>query len=150
MYSKEPIKNININININVVDGLCSSPETIDSGVPQGSVLSPTVFLLFINDLNLTQCPIHSYADDTTLYFSTSYNRRPTQQEFNDSRRVVLGRLHSDPSLVSDWDRANLVLFNASKTLFLQLSSRHNLPDNYPFFFNDIQLTLSSTLNTFY
>ena len=57
-----------------VVDGHCS-PKTINSDVPQGSVLSPTRFLLFINDLlNLTQCPNHSYADDITLHFSTSYN----------------------------------------------------------------------------
>ena len=42
-----------------VVDGHCFSPKTINSGVLQGSVLSPT--LLFINDLlNLTQCLIHS------------------------------------------------------------------------------------------
>ncbi len=51
-----------------VVDGHCSSSKPIYSGVPQGSVLSPT---LFINDLlNLTQCPIHSYADDSTLHYS--------------------------------------------------------------------------------
>ena len=39
-------------------------------------------------------------------------------------------------------------MFNASKTQFLQLSTRHNLPDNYLLFFNDTQLPLSSTLNT--
>ncbi|ORD92879.1 hypothetical protein ECANGB1_2401, partial [Enterospora canceri] len=49
---------------------------------------------------------------------------------------------------VSNWGRANFVLFNASKTQFLQLFTRHNLPDNYPLFFNDTQLPLSSTLNT--
>ena len=98
-----------------VVDGHCSSPETINNGVPQSSVLSPTLFLLSINDLlHLTQCPIHSFADDTTLHFSTSYNRRPTQQELNDSRQDAIGRLTSDLSLVSDWRKANLVLFKNS------------------------------------
>ena len=80
--------------------------------------------------------------------FSTSYNRRRTPQELSDSRRDAIGRLTSDLSLVSDWGKANLVLFNASNTQFLQLSARHNLPDNYLLFFNDIQLSLSSTLNT--
>ena len=98
------------------VDGHCSSPKTIYSGVPQGSVLSPTLLLLFINDLlNLTQCPIHSSPNDTILHFSTSYNRRPTQQELSDSRWEAIGRLAFDLLLVSDWGRANLVLFNGSK-----------------------------------
>ena len=82
------------------------------------------LFLLFISDCqNLTQYPIHSYADDTTLHFSTLYNRRPTQQELSHSRQDAIGRLTSDLSLVSDWGKANLVLFNASKTQFLQLST---------------------------
>ena len=100
-----------------VVDGHCSSSKSINSSVPQGYVLSPTLFLLFINDLlNLTQCPIHSYADDTTLHFSTSYNRCSTQQELSDSERDAIRRLTSDLSQVSDWVRANLVMFNAPKT----------------------------------
>ena len=69
-----------------VVDGHCSSSKPINSGVPQGSVLSLNIFLLFINDfLNLTQCPIHSYADDSTLHLSKSFSRLPNQKQVNDS-----------------------------------------------------------------
>ena len=49
--------------------------------------------------------------------------------------------------LVSDWGRGNLVLFNASKTQFFHLYTRQNLLDNYPFYFDDTHLSLSSTLN---
>ena len=131
-----------------VVDGHCSSAHPINSGVPQGSVLSPTLFLLFINDLlNLTTCPIHSYADDSTLHCSMAFPSRPTQQQVINSRSNALERLTSDLSLISDWGKTNLVMFNASKTQFLHLSTRHNLPNNYPLFFNDTQLSPSPTLN---
>ena len=137
-----------------VVDGHCSSPKPINSGVPQGSVLSPTLcggrsLLLFIDDLLSIErnCPIHSYADDSTLHYSTSFNRRPTLQELNDSRLEAAERLASDLTIISDWGKKNLVSFNASKTQFLHLSTRHNLPNNYPLFFDNTQLSPSSTLN---
>ena len=82
-----------------VVYGQYSSPKPINSGVPRGSVLSHTLFLLFINDLlNLTQRPIQSYADDTTLHFFTSFSRRPNQKQVNDSCGDTTERQTSDLS----------------------------------------------------
>ncbi len=106
-----------------VVDGYCSKPKSIISGVPQGSVLSPTLFLLFINDLSITEYPIHSYADDSTLHYSIHYESCPSQTELHDARVDATERLASDLSIISDWGRRNVVSFNASKTQFLHLST---------------------------
>ena len=53
----------------NVVVGCFSSdPHTIGAGVPQGSILGPTLFLLYVRDIDYCLCPDSQlYADDTTL-----------------------------------------------------------------------------------
>lgn len=52
-----------------IVDGVFSSHSTVNLGVPQGSVLGPLLFLLYINDLpNRVRFPVRLFADDCILY----------------------------------------------------------------------------------
>ena len=56
-----------------VLDGKSSQEYPVNAGVPQGSILGPTLFLLNINDLSDDViCDIAIYANDTTVY--SKYN----------------------------------------------------------------------------
>ena len=53
-----------------IVDGEASDWSVVESGVPQGTVLGPILFLSFINDLPLAVpgCGVRLFADDCVLY----------------------------------------------------------------------------------
>ena len=80
-----------------VVDGTNSASFLISSGVPQGSLLSPTLFLLFINDLlDASASEVHSYADDSTLHKPSSLQSQPSSNVYSQSRLAMSSIINSD------------------------------------------------------
>ena len=88
------------------VNGRTSCVRDITCGVPQGSILGPLLFLLFVNDMD--QDLIHSkvllYADDTVLYAS------------NNHEEVAHLWVSENLQLISKWCSANQLTINTNKT----------------------------------
>ena len=102
-----------------VVDGVTSASFPVSSGVPTGSVLSPTLFLPFINDLlHATASDVHSFADDSNLHKSSSFQCQPSFNACSQSRLAMSSTINSDLQSISEWGTSNLVKFNTSKTDF--------------------------------
>ena len=87
------------------VDGYLSNPHSITSGVPQGSVISPVLFILFINDLlSSTSSSIFSFADDT--YVSSSFSSNPEHLAYSNispNRNTSASLLTNDLTHVEKW-----------------------------------------------
>ena len=86
---------------------------TVTAGVPQGSVLGPLLFLIYINDLTaVVQSDIRLFADDTILYV---YGDNPVNSA---------DALNRDLSKMMDWANQWLVKFSPPKTVTLNISKR--------------------------
>ena len=95
-----------------IVEGCASGDVAVDSGVPQGTVLGPILFLLYINDLpEYVQCPVRLFADDCVIYTPI--------KSIDDSQL-----LQQDLTKLEEWERTWKMDFNPSKCFTMNVTRK--------------------------
>lgn len=102
------------------VGNAISSFRPITRGVPQGSVLGPTLFNLFLNDITMLNLDskLLLYADDVVLYFT------------GENLTSITNILQADLDKIQQWSINNGLAINASKTKALLVGGRHKIQNN--------------------
>ena len=98
-----------------IVDGEASDWSVVESGVPQGTVLGPILFISFINDLPLTVpgCGVRLFADDCVLYRQIS-------------SQADCEALQTDLSNLEAWERKWCMSFNLDKCNIMTVTRKIN------------------------
>ena len=98
------------------MDGYCSTWNSINAGVPQGSILGPYLFLLFVNDIvDVVSNKIKLFADDTSLYCIV------------DNHETAAVSLNTDLDSLHSWSSDWGVTFNSSKTKSMLFTRKQNV-----------------------
>ena len=91
-----------------------SSLLPVTCGVPQGSVLGPLFFLIYVNDVEnaVTNCGIKLYADDTVLY------------QAGVNKETARDKLQNSVSKFKAWCNVNALTINVAKTKVMAFATR--------------------------
>lgn len=120
------------------INGVTSSLMSVSQGVPQGSVLGPLLFLLYINEIPNISVNFHPvlFADDTTLTF--------TARNILDLTSLC----NSELVIFLDWASANKLTVNASKTTFNIVSNIFNsaVHPTPPVYLNNSEIQLEQSI----
>ena len=105
------------------MDGSRSPNLTITTGVPQGSILGPLLFIIYMNDIHEASDIFHSilYADDTTLSTPLCAFKIPlTVSQINS----LSTKINAEMSKIHDWLCINKLSLNLSKTKYMIFHNR--------------------------
>ena len=96
-----------------VINGETSDTKSINAGVPQGSILGPMFFLIYINDIvNNISCNTKLFADDTPLFLVVDNEYEAAEQ------------LNKDIESIQQWSQKWLIKFNSDKTEIMTISKK--------------------------
>ena len=109
--------------------------KSINIGVPQGSILGPLLFIIYINDLPDidTSCNFFIYADDTAVFFK-HHNPDALQKKIN----TIIPKL-------SRWLQSNYLTLNESKTMY-QIYSKRKINSSINVKINDVFIERKNTV----
>ena len=99
-----------------LTNGEASQRLPITCGMPQGSILGPLLFLIYINDMHMAVdfSTIHHFADDTNILYSCK------------SLKGLHKRANADLAYLHDWLCANRLSLNAGKSEFIAFRPTHH------------------------
>ena len=117
-------------------EGVTSQNHIIKTGVPQGSILGPLLFLIYVNDLYKAS-DFHSimFADDTTL-MSTFCNLN--EACISNSQNSNAAKINTELDKVYNWLAANKLSLNISKTKYMIFSIKGKKT-------NDLDIKINNT-----
>ena len=117
-----------------VVGGQASDWASVEAGVPQGSIIGPLLFLIYINDIvRNIGANIRLFADDTSLYIVV------------DSPLISAAILNVDLSTIGNWADAWSVSFHAGTTVSMIISRKAEPPVHPLLTMNNTVISVAQT-----